>query len=222
VRISERGPGIGAAYSAKGFLITFEGGEGTGKSTQVALLAGRLRAAGLEVRTAREPGGTALGERIREVTRQQAVASLAELFLFEAARAQLVVDLLVPSLASGAAVILDRFFDSTLAYQGYGRGLDVSEVRWVNAIATRGVIPDLTILLDLDVDCGLSRKLGEIGQDAIGKEHRNFHERVRAGYLAMAAEEPQRWAVLDASLPQQELSERVWDVVRKRLPLHTG
>jgi dTMP kinase len=199
-------------------LITFEGGEGTGKSTQVSLLASRLRAIGREVKTAREPGGTVFGERVRDLTRQQAVAPLAELFLFEAARAQLVVDLLVPSLASGAVVILDRFADSTLAYQGYGRGLDSSEIIQISAIATRGVRPDLTILLDLNVDCGLSRKLGEIGHDAIGREHRDFHQRVRAGYLEMAAAEPHRWAVLDAGLPQQQLADLVWETVQVRLP----
>lgn len=202
-----------------GFLITFEGGEGTGKSTQTALLATRLRSTGREVRTAREPGGTALGEQVRDLTRRQAAAPLSELFLFEAARAQLVVDLLVPSLASGAIVILDRFCDSTVAYQGYGRGLDIDEIRRVNTIAIRGVTPDLTLLLDLDVECGLARKLGEIGHDAIGKEHRDFHERVRDGYREMASSEPERWTVLDAALPEGELAEHVWSAVRDRLPV---
>jgi dTMP kinase len=202
-----------------GFLITLEGGEGSGKSTQIDLLASRLRKRGFDTRTAREPGATALGERVRELTRQIPAAPLAELFLFEAARAQLVVDVLVPILASGAIVILDRFFDSTLAYQGYGRGLDPDEIQRVNEIATRGVYPDLTILLDLDVDTGLARKLGEIGQDAIGKEHRDFHERVRSGYLKMAGQEPDRWVVLDATLSPARLSERIWETVQNRLPL---
>jgi dTMP kinase len=202
-----------------GFLITFEGGEGSGKSTQVALLAARLRGGGFETRTAREPGETLLGERVRELTRQFPAAPLAELFLFEAARSQLVVDVLVPSLASGAIVILDRFSDSTFAYQGYGRGLDLDEIQRVNGIATRGVRANLTILLDLDVDSGLARKLGEIGQDSIGKEHREFHERVRAGYLTMARAEPNRWVILDAGVPPEDLAERVWEAVRARLPL---
>jgi dTMP kinase len=197
--------------------VTFEGGEGTGKSTQVGLLASRLRTNGRSVITAREPGGTQLGERVRDLTRQQAAAPLAELFLFEAARSQLVVDVLVPSLASGAIVIVDRFADSTLAYQGYGRGLDLAEVERVNAIATRGVVPDLTILLDLDVEIGLARKLGEIGHDAIGREHREFHNRVRTGYLTMAAAAPERWVVLDAALPEQEIGERVWQHVAPRV-----
>jgi dTMP kinase len=202
-----------------GFLITFEGGEGSGKSTQVDLLASRLRAIGYEARTAREPGSTVLGERVRELTRELPAVPLAELFLFEAARAQLLVDVLVPSLASGAFVILDRFVDSTLAYQGYGRGLDLDDIRRANEIATRGVRADLTFLLDLDVDTGLSRKLGEIGQDAIGKEHRDFHERVRGGYLTMASEQPDRWVILDASRPPDDLARRVWDTARDRLPL---
>jgi dTMP kinase len=158
-----------------------------------------------------------LGERIRELIRDPA-APIAELFLFEAARAQLVQESIEPALERGEVVILDRFADSTVAYQGYGRRLDVAEIKRVNAFATRGIVPDLTILLDLDVGCGLARKLGEIGQDAIGREHREFHERVRAGYLEMAAAEPERWVMLDAALPQVELAERVLEVVSSRLP----
>jgi dTMP kinase len=201
---------------ARGLLITFEGGEGSGKSTQVAHLARRLRTEGWEVVTAREPGGTELGERVRAITRDPA-APLAELFLFEAARAQLVTELVRPALAASAIVILDRYADSTLAYQGYGRGLDLGMLRQVNAIATGGLTPDLTFLLDLDVDEGLQRKLGEIGHDAIGREHRAFHERVRAGYLTLAAAEPERWLVLDAALPPDVLAERVWAAVQQRL-----
>ncbi len=105
----------------------------------------------------------------------------------------------------------------TLAYQGYGRGLDLDGLRQVNAIATGGLTPDLTILLDLDVERGLQRKLGEIGHDAIGREHREFHERVRAGYLQLAAAEPRRWLILDAALPPDALEERIWAAVQKRL-----
>ena len=198
----------------RGLLITFEGGEGTGKSTQAARLTARLRAGGSSVVSAREPGGTEVGERIRAVTREPA-SPLAELFLFEAARAQLVAEVIEPALAAGAVVILDRFTDSTLAYQGHGRGLDLATIVELNAVATHGIRPDLTLLLDLDVDTGLARKLGEIGHDAIGKEHRDFHERVRSGYLELAAAEPQRWVVLDGTLPPQELQESVWEAVSK-------
>lgn len=200
----------------RGLFITFEGGEGTGKSTQVARLAARVRATGRTAVTAREPGGTEIGERIRAITREPA-APLAELFLFEAARAQLVAELIEPSLAKGAVVILDRFTDSTLAYQGYGRGLDLSMIAELNQIAVQGILPDLTFLLDLDVDIGLARKLGEIGHDAIGQEHRDFHQRVREGYLELARGEPERWSVLDAGLPLQELEEVIWHALRLRM-----
>lgn len=218
----------------RGVLVTFEGGEGSGKSTQLALLAARIRASGREVVTAREPGGTALGDALRPLTRKPAVARriysvltgdghwsgltpTAELFLFEAARSQLASEVVEPSLDGGALVILDRYIDSTLAYQGYGRGIDLQTIRTLNSIATRGRYPDLTMLLDVDVGTGLARKLGEIGRDAIGNEHRKFHERVRAGYLELAASEPRRWAVLDATLAPDLLAERVWKAVEPLL-----
>lgn len=215
-------------------LVTFEGGEGAGKSTQVELLAERIRAAGREALTAREPGGTTLGELLRPLTRKPATARriyrkltgdttwsrltpLSELFLYEASRAQLVAELIKPALDRGAAVLLDRFTDSTLAYQGYGRGLDLESIRTVNRIATGGLQPDITFLLDLGVPLGLTRKQHESGRDAIGGEDRSFHERVRAGYLAMAAAEPERWVVLDASLAAEQLSETIWRLVRRIL-----
>jgi len=190
-------------------LITLEGGEGAGKSSQAAQLGAHLRAIRRQVIISREPGGTELGERIRALTREPA-SLLAELFLFEAARAQLVAGVVRPALDGGAVVILDRYADSTLAYQGYGRGIPLKEIRALNAIATAGLVPDLTFLLDIDVERGLARKLGEIGHDAIGREHREFHERVRAGYRALAAAEPARWTVIDASLPPSEIAEEIW------------
>ena len=135
------------------------------------------------------------------------------MFLFEAARAQLVSEVVEPGLSRGAIVILDRFADSTVAYQGYARGIDLGAIRTLNEIATRGHSPDLTVLLDIDVQIGLDRKLGEFGRDAIGKEHRAFHERVRAGYLALAAAETQRWVVLDAALPPDTLANQIWKAV---------
>jgi dTMP kinase len=220
----------------RGLFVTFEGGEGTGKSTQVRALAAQVRQAGVEALTAREPGGTDLGEALRPLTRKPAMARriygaltgdphwsrlapLAEVFLYEAARAQLVAELVRPGLERGAVVLLDRFSDSTCAYQGYGRSLDLETIKTLNGIATSGVRPDLTILLDLDVELGLSRKLGEIGRDAIGREHRDFHERARSGYLAMASAEPGRWAVLDGSQPPGTIAEQVWQLVRPRLPI---
>lgn len=199
-----------------GLLITFEGGEGSGKTTQVARLADRLRASGQRVLTGREPGGTELGECVRAITRDPAVP-IAELFLFEAARAQLISELVQPGLTAGAVVLLDRYTDSTLAYQGYGRGLELSQILQANAIATGGIVPDMTFLLDIDVERGLARKRGEIGHDAIGGEHREFHERVRGGYRALAAAEPQRWTVLDASEPPEVLEACIWETVQTLL-----
>ena len=217
-----------------GLFVTFEGGEGTGKSTQMAALTARIRAAGGEVASAREPGGTNLGEMIRPLTRKPAwarwvfsqltseeqwsgLSPLAELFLYETARTQLVYEVVERGLVHGATVILDRYTDSTLAYQGYGRGIPLDVIRTLNDIAARGAQPDLTFLLDLDVLRGQARKLGEIGVDAIGKGHLDFHQRVRDGYLEMARAEPERWVVLDAELAPAELGEQIWEMVQKRL-----
>jgi len=210
-------------------LITFEGGEGSGKSTQARLLAERLRAAGREVVLTREPGGTPIGEQLRALVRKPALARrfhrelaggdwqrldpLAELFLMEASRAQLVAELILPALAHGAVVISDRFDDSTLAYQGGGRGLDPASLKLVNAVATRGLRPALTVLVDVPPDLGLRRKHGEQGRDAIGGEALPFHERVRAAYLGLAAAEPDRWLVLDGSQPVERIAALVWERV---------
>ena len=209
----------------RGRFISFEGGEGSGKSTQTALLAARLEVLGREVVLAREPGGTPLGEVARVLSRKPAVARrfhralsgvdwqsidpLAELLLMEASRAQLVAAVVLPALARGADVVLDRFADSSLAYQGYGRGMALDRVREANALATGGLLPDLTVLLDLDPAVGAARKHGERGRDAIGSETLAFHARVRRGYLSLAAAEPLRWLVLDALRPPAELAERV-------------
>jgi dTMP kinase len=223
-----------AQHGGPGLFVTFEGGDGAGKSTQIAALAERLRAGGYEVLTAREPGGTPIGEQLRAVMRKPALARrffrqltqdtqwsrlepMAELFLFEAARVQLVAELVRPALEHGAVVLLDRFTDSTLAYQGYGRGIDLASIRSVNALATENLRPDLTLLLDLDVELGLARNADERGRDAIGQEARAFHERVRAGYLALAVGEPDRWVVLDGSLPPEQLGEQIWNVVTPRI-----
>jgi dTMP kinase len=210
----------------RGRFVTFEGGEGSGKTTQIALLRRRLEAAGYDVLVSREPGGTPLGEVARALSRKPAIARrfhralsdvdwesvdpLAELFLMSAARAQLVGQVILPALAAGKVVLLDRFDDSTLAYQGYGRGLDLDVLRTVNAIATRRTRSDLTVLLDVPPEIGLERKRGERGRDAIGGADLMFHERVRAGYLGLAGAEPDRWLVLDATLAPEELAEQVW------------
>ncbi len=184
-----------------GLFITFEGGEGSGKSTQLRLLARRLEGAGLPVRMLREPGGTAAGEAIRHILLDPDHAGLdarAELLLYEAARAQLVAEVIEPALAAGEIVLCDRFFDSSTAYQAYGRGLPLEEVRALNAAATGGLAPDRTLVLDVDPALGIERATAS-GADRLEAEDRAFHERVRAGFLAVAEAEPVRVVVLSAA-----------------------
>ena len=197
--------------TAPGWFVTFEGGEGAGKSTQLEAVAALARAAGHEVVTCREPGGTPLGERLRDALfgLDAAPAPLAELLVFGAARAELVGAVIRPALERGALVLCDRFADSTVAYQHYGRGIALDDVVAINNAATGGLLPALTVLLDLPPDAGRAR--GEDGgSDYLEREEIAFHERVREGYLAMAAAEPERWLVLDALLPREELTREVW------------
>ncbi|MCY4623765.1 MAG: dTMP kinase [Chloroflexi bacterium] len=202
-------------------LITFEGGEATGKSTQVRQLSASLRDAGHKVVTVAEPGGTELGARLRRLVKfgQMPIGPRAEALLFVAARAQLVEEVMAPALADGAVVVSDRFGDSTLAYQGYGRGLDVEELRGLNAAATGGLQPDLTVLLDLPVDLALMRRQprgGDRFEAGLAKADAAdvaFHLRVREGFLTLAAQEPERWLVVNATLPRREVAR----VVRERV-----
>lgn len=196
---------------APGHFVTLEGGEGAGKSTLVAALAERAQARGASVVLCREPGGTPLGERLREALfgLQTAPSALAELLAFSAARAELVATVIRPALEAGALVLCDRFIDSTLAYQGYGRGLDLETIRAVNAAATGGLVPDLTLLLDLDPAAGRARGAAG-GSDYLEREALAFHERVRAGFLALAAAEPARWQVLDAAQPADVVADAAW------------
>jgi dTMP kinase len=194
-----------------GWLVTFEGGEGAGKSTQLEAVAELARIASYEVVTCREPGGTTLGERLREalLDLEAAPDPLAELLVFGAARAELVSEVIRPALARGALVLCDRFIDSTVAYQHYGRGLSLDDVAAVNNAASRGLLPALTVLLDLPPDAGRAR--GEDGgSDYLEREALAFHERVREGYLAMAEAEPERWLGLDAIRPRVLLPRGVW------------
>ncbi len=187
--------------SERGVFITFEGGEGCGKSTQLRLLAHRLEAAGLNVRALREPGGTAVGEAIRSILLDPENTDLgdnAELLLYEAARAQLVTELIEPALEAGEIVLCDRFYDSTTAYQGYARGIPLPEVAALNRAATGGLTPDRTVLLDIDPALGIQRATAE-GADRLEAEDLAFHARVRAGFLDIAADERARIRVVDAS-----------------------
>ena len=202
--------------SQRGRFVTIEGGEGAGKSTLLAALAGRAREAGGEVVTCREPGGTGLGERLREAllgaSSGEPPDPRAELLVFASARAQLVAEVIRPALERGALVLCDRYLDSTVAYQHHGRGIERAEVDAVNAVATGGLLPDLTLLLDLPPYEGL-RRVGRAG-DYLESEPLDFHRRVRAGYLAEASASPGRWLVLDATRPPETLAEEAWSRVR--------
>ncbi len=204
----------------RGVFITIEGCEGTGKSTQAQRLAEALRGAGLAVTEVREPGGTRVGEAVRAILLDPAHAGLdhrAELLLYEASRAQLLAEQIRPTLAAGNVVVCDRFVDSTTAYQGYGRGLPLHEVTMLNAFATGGRLPDLTVVLDLDAAEGLCRATG-LGADRLEAEDAAFHDRVRDGFLAIAAAEPDRVVVVDANGTPDEVASRVLDAV-KRVPV---
>ena len=203
-------------------FITFEGPEGSGKSTQAAILVERLRTAGREVVAVREPGGTPAGERIRAILLGEgglaeggavSIDPRSDALLFNASRAQLVADVIRPALARGAVVIADRFADSTLAYQGYGSGLPLEELGALISFATAGLTPDLTLLFDLPVEEGLARKSGsgrtrfEEGFDVA------FHARVADGFRALAAASPERWHTFDARRPAADLTAEVATVV---------
>ena len=196
-------------------FITFEGGEGSGKTTQARALYRRLLQSGIAALLCREPGGTSVGREVRRLLKRPTdtgISPQAELFLVAASRAQLVQDLILPSLAVGTAIICDRYAHSTLAYQGYGRGISLEDIHLVNNVATRGLLPDLVVLLDIPVEVGLARK-ASARRDRFEEEEVAFHERVRDGYLSMARADPQRWLVIDAALPRGEIRSRVWDEI---------
>jgi dTMP kinase len=204
-------------------FITFEGGEGCGKSTQSRLLLKKLHQQNIPAVLTHEPGGTALGNELRKTLKRKRGSSIspqAELFLFAASRAQLLAELIRPALEEGKLVICDRFTYSTLVYQGYGRGLDLAAIETVNNMATQNLKPDLAILLDISPEQGLARKRSL--KDRFELEDLPFHRRVREGYLKMAAAEPDRWLVIDASLPKGKIAEIIWDRVSRLLPSHSS
>ncbi len=194
-------------------FITFEGVEGCGKTTQARLLAERIEARGLRTLVTREPGGAAISEQVRAVVldhRNDGMDPMAEALLYVAARAQFVAEIVRPALAAGTVVICDRFADSTLAYQGYGRGLDLGTLRTLNGIATGGLMPDITFLLDLPVAQGLARRQRGGDWNRMDNAGRAFHERVYNGYHALVEAEPARWRVVDARDAVPEVATGVW------------
>ena len=198
-------------------FITFEGGEGCGKSTQAKALYRRLSRSGVPTVLTHEPGGTPLGKELRKWLKwREGTTPLTELLLFATSRTQLVSKVIRPSLEQGAVVICDRYADSTLAYQGYSRGMDLNIIQQVNQLATQGILPDLVILLDIPAEVGLARK-GKAKPDHFEKEEIPFHQRVRQGYLEMAKKDPERWLVVDAFLPTKEVKGIIWENVKELL-----
>jgi dTMP kinase len=203
-----------------GLFVTFEGGEGSGKSTQLARLAARLRGRGIEPLVAREPGGTPLAEGIRDLLLDPArrPGAMSEALLMEAARADLVTGLVRPALDAGRVVLCDRYDDSTLAYQGAGRGLEPGLLALLNRAATGGLKPGLTLLYDVPTGVGLARRENAAGDtNRLDREPPDFHARVRQRFLELAAAEPARWVVLDATATPDELERLGWAALEERL-----
>ncbi|VAX20129.1 Thymidylate kinase [hydrothermal vent metagenome] len=204
-------------------FITFEGIEGAGKSTQIALLKDRLEAGGHEVVVTREPGGTWVGAQIRKIALDSSTGELnpvTELFLFSAARSELVSTVIKPALTGGKIVLCDRFTDSSLAYQGYGRRVEKKIIENVITLACGGVFPGLTILLDLPVEKGLKRSRDRLSKEKSNegrfeRENQEFHERVRAGFLEIAAACPERVKVIEATGSPEVISKKVWGIIEK-------
>jgi dTMP kinase len=201
-------------------FITFEGPEGSGKTYQIAALADHLRQCGYRVLTTREPGGTPIGDQIRAVLSDldnTAMRPRTETLLFQASRAQLVDEVMRPCLEGGGIVLCDRYADSTLAYQGYGHCFDLEELAALIRFATGGLQPDLTLLLDVDVEEGLQRKRRGNEWNRLDAYDLEFHRRVRLGFLKMARSEPQRWVLIDAGQPPDVVQAAVRATVLQRL-----
>jgi dTMP kinase len=201
-------------------FITLEGPEGSGKTSHIPYLVEYLREKGYTVFPTREPGGTSIGEQIREVIHDLKNAEMhprTETLLYQAARAQIVEQTIRPRLADGEIVLSDRYADSTIAYQGYGHQQDIEQVRALISYATGGLVPDLTILLDLDVEVGLKRKKKADEWNRLDAYTVEFHQRVRVGYLEMVEQEPWRWAVINAGREWDDVQEELRRVIFKRL-----
>jgi len=213
--------------SNSGLLISFEGCEGTGKTTQADLLSARLREQGSPIVRVREPGGTKLGEIIRGLVQHdssdEAIEPETESLLFAASRAQMVKQVVDPALAAGEIVISDRYVDSAVAYQGYGREMGADLIATINGLATGSTMPDVTFLIDQDIRVGMrrmqTRNIASGGEsDRIEREDISFHERVRAGYLQIAQNDPDRFVLIDGTLDQDAIAEIVWGEVARVAP----
>ena len=206
----------------KGFLVTFEGGEGCGKSTQIKLFIKFLEEQKLNFILSREPGGCVLGEKIRAILlhSKEDMSALSEFFLFCANRAEHVKEVIKPALEEGKIVVIDRYYDSSLAYQGYAGNLDIKKLKNITAFATDNVVPDLTFLLDISYEEGFGRKAKDENLknlDRIEQRDRAYHEKVRQGYLKLAKEEPNRFVVIDASKSLEEIREEIIKIFLKRI-----
>jgi len=204
----------------RGYFITFEGTEGSGKSTQIEVLARHLIRHGHKVVTTREPGGTAFGEQIRRVllsVKNRRLDPRAELFLYLASRTQHLEEVILPALKKGKIVLCDRFSDATVAYQGFGRQLDMKVVRTAVGYAAKGLSPDLTLLLDLDVRLGLARVKDRGRSNRLDREQREFHQRVRLGYRRLARSEPGRIKIVEASRSPQDVAREIKKIVDRSL-----
>lgn len=205
----------------KGFFITFEGGEGAGKSIQVEILASHLNEEGHHVKVSREPGGTRIGEQIRAITHNQENVDLdakTEAYLMAAARAQHVEEVIFPSLEAGYIVVSDRFVDSSIAYQGYGRKLGPDVIAKLNELAVNGAVPNLTILLDVSIENGQNRRDKSFKpKDRLDLQQKEFYERVHEGYLTLARKDPKRYVIIDANRSIEAVSADIWKTVKQAL-----
>ena len=207
-----------------GYLITLEGGEGGGKTTQIVRLRDRLTKAGKDVVVLREPGGTVISEQIREVVlsaKNVGIAFTTEVLLFQAARAQIYREIVLPSMEAGKVVIIDRSRDSSVVYQGMVRGFGKDMIEQLNDISTKKTYPNITLLLDIDVETGLKRREDSGAMNRLDMEANDFHQKVRDAYLELANEDnSNRWHTIDASKTIEEVEEEIWEVVSKNLEVN--